>query len=136
MPMLHSYDYAYIQVVPRVERCEFVNAGVILFCRTKRFLAARVYLNEARIQALAPYLSIPLVRTHLELIPRICAGEGPIGQLDRAERFHWLVAPHSTVIQSSPVHSGLCHDPEAALNRLAAEMQALESAPILLRIQE
>lgn len=118
MPTLHSYDYAYIQVVPRVERCEFINAGVILFCRTKRFLAAQIHLDEGRLQALAPYLSIGLVCTHLELIPRICAGEGPIGQLERAERFHWLVAPHSTVIQSSPVHSGLCHDPADALAKL------------------
>lgn len=121
MPTLHSYDYAYIQVVPRVERCESINTGVILFCRTKRFLAAQIHLDEGRLQALAPYLSIDLVRTHLELIPRICAGEGPIGQLDRAERFHWLVAPHSTVIQSSPVHSGLCQEPAAALAKLIAD---------------
>lgn len=118
MPTLHSYDYAYIQVVPRVERCEFINAGVILFCRTKRFLAAQIHLDEALLHALAPYLSIATVRTHLELIPRICAGEGPIGQLDRADRFHWIVAPHSTVIQCSPVHSGLCHDPAATLAKL------------------
>lgn len=118
MATLHSYDYAYIQVVPRVERCEFINAGVILFCRTQRFLAAQIHLDEARLLALAPYLSSATVRTHLELIPRICAGEGPFGQFDRAERFHWLVAPHSTVIQSSPVHSGLCTDPAAALAKL------------------
>ena len=121
MPTLHSYDYAYIQVVPRVERCEFINAGVILFCRTKRFLEARIHLNEGRLQALAPYLPIDTVRTHLALIPRICAGEGPFGQFDRAERFHWLVAPHSTIIQSSPVHSGLCQDPGAALTKLIAD---------------
>ena len=74
MPTLHSYDYAYIHVVPRVERCEFINAGVILFCRTQRFLAAQIHLDEARLHALAPALSIALVRTHLDLIPRICAG--------------------------------------------------------------
>lgn len=118
MPALHSYDYAYIQVTPRVERCEFIQAGVILFCRTKRFLAAEIYLDEGRLFALSPCLSITTVRAHLELIPRICAGEGPFAQFDRAERFHWLVAPHSTVIQSSPVHSGLCQDPAAALTKL------------------
>ncbi|MBX3012613.1 MAG: DUF3037 domain-containing protein [Caldilineaceae bacterium] len=123
MPTLHSYDYAYIQVVPRVERCEFINAGVILFCRTKRFLNAAVQLDEERLRALAPYLSPRLVRTHLELIPRICAGEGPIGQMERAERFHWLVAPHSTIIQSSPVHSGLCSDPAVALATLTEQLQ-------------
>jgi len=123
MPVLHSYDYAYIQVTPRVERCEFIQAGVVLFCRTKRFLAAEIYLNEERLRALAPYLSIDIVRDHLDLIPRICAGEGPFADFDRAERFHWLVAPHSTVIQSSPVHSGLCQDPAAALSKLILDLR-------------
>jgi len=123
MPVLHSYDYAYIQVTPRVERCEFIQAGVILFCRTKRFLAAEIYLNEGRLLALAPYLPIATVRDHLDLIPRICAGEGPLAHFDRAERFHWLVAPHSTVIQSSPVHSGLCQDPAAALTKLILDLR-------------
>ena len=123
MPTLHSYDYAYIQVTPRVERCEFIQAGVILFCRTKRFLAAQLHLEEARLQALASYLSIATVRDHLDLIPRICAGEGPFAAFDRAERFHWLVAPHSTVIQSSPVHSGLCQDPAAALEKLILDLR-------------
>lgn len=128
MPTLHSYDYAYIQVVPRVERCEFINTGVILFCRTRRFLAAQIHLDEARLHALSPSLSTALVRTHLDLIPRICAGEGSIGQLERAERFHWLVAPHSTVIQSSPVHSGLCQEPNAALEQLMAELRGPQAA--------
>ena len=123
MPTLHSYDYAYIQVTPRVERCEFIQAGVILFCRTKRFLAAEIYLVEARLHALAPDLSMATVRDHLDLIPLICAGEGPFAQFDRAERFHWLVAPHSTVIQSSPVHSGLCQDPAAALAKLVVALR-------------
>lgn len=123
MPTLHSYDYAYIQVVPRVERGELINAGVILFCRTQRFLAAQIYLDEARLRALAPYLSLVTVHAHLDLIPRICAGEGPFGQFERAERFHWLVAPHSTVIQASPVHSGLCQDPAAALAKLILDFR-------------
>ena len=122
MPTLSSYDYAYIQVVPRVERCEFINVGVIVLCRTKRFLGAQIALEPTRLLTFAPYLSVETVQAHLELIPRICAGEGPIGQFERTERFHWIVAPHSTVIQCSPVHSGLCHDPAAALEQLVQQM--------------
>ena len=110
--MLHSYDYVYIRVVPRVERGAFINAGMILFCRPKRFLAA-----------FAPKLDPAIVAAQLDLIPRICRGEGPIGALALAERFHWLVAPHSTVIQSSAVHTGLCHDPAAVLETLLASLQ-------------
>lgn len=118
-----TYDYAYIRVVPRVEREEFLNAGVILFCRTQRFLAARITLDEERLSLLAPWLDPATVRTHLDLIPRICAGEGPIGRLGRADAFHWLVHPHSTVIQTSAVHSGLCSDPAAALARLIERLR-------------
>lgn len=120
--MLHSYDYAYIQVVPRVERCEIINAGVILFCRPKRFLDARILLDPQRLAYFAPKLDPATVAVHLDLIPRICRGEGPIGALALAERFHWLVAPHSTVIQCSPVHTGLCHDPAAVLDALLATL--------------
>ncbi|MCL4862008.1 MAG: DUF3037 domain-containing protein [Caldilineaceae bacterium] len=120
--MLSSYEYAFIRITPRVERGEFVNAGVILFCRTERFLAAHIRLDEARLAALAPTLDQAMVRRHLALIPRICAGEGPIGRLGQAEAFHWLVHPHSTVIQTSVVHAGLCHDPAAALAQLAAKL--------------
>lgn len=123
MPTLSSYDYAYIQVVPRVERCEFINAGVIVLCRTKRFLGAKILLDPTRLQTFAPYLALEVVQAHLDLIPRICAGEGPIGQFERTERFHWIVAPHSTVIQCSPVHSGLCQDPASALDQLLQHMQ-------------
>ncbi|MEZ4861026.1 MAG: DUF3037 domain-containing protein [Caldilineaceae bacterium] len=122
MPTLHAYDYAYLQVAPRVERCEFMRAGVILFCRTQRFLATEIALDRGRLAMLAPTLSWTTVQAHLALIPRICNGEGPIGQLDRVERFRWLTAPHSTVIQSSSVYSGLCVDPAAALAHLMAEM--------------
>jgi hypothetical protein len=118
--MLSIYEYAYLRVVPRVEREEFLNAGVILFCRTRRFLAATIALDERRLAALAPTLDPATVRRHLALIPRICAGEGPIGRLGQADAFHWLVHPHSTVIQTSRVHSGLCSDPAAALGRLVA----------------
>jgi hypothetical protein len=114
-----SYDYAVIRVTPRVEREEFLNVGVVLFCRTQRFLAARICLDEARLRMLAPEADVRLIAAHLATIPRICAGQGPIGELGQAEAFHWLVAPHSTIIQASPVHSGLCDDPEEALDRLA-----------------
>ena len=118
MPMLHSYDYAYIRVVPRVEREEFFNTGVILFCRTKRFLEAEIIFRSAYLQVMAPYLNPATVQEHLTLIPRICAGEGPIGKLALAERFRWLVAPHNTVIQCGPVHCGLCSDPATVLAQL------------------
>ena len=116
-----SYDYAIVRVVPRVERGEFVNVGVILFCRTRRFLGARIGLDVARIAALAPQIDIDELNRHLAIIPLVCAGgadAGPIGALPLAERFHWLVAPRSAMIQTSPVHSGLCDTPEAALDEL------------------
>lgn len=117
---LSSYDYAVVRVVPAVEREEFLNAGIILFCRTRRYLAAAIALDERRLATLAPHLDVVQIRHHLDLIPRVCAGDGPIGGLGQAESFHWLVAPHSTIIQTSPVHSGLCHDPATALRRLLA----------------
>lgn len=122
--MLSTYEYAYIRVVPRVEQGEFLNAGVILFCRTRRFLAARIQLDTEVLTRLAPYLDPVTVLAHLELFPRICAGEGPIGQLGQAEAFHWLVAPHSTVIQTSPVHAGLCADPSVTLETLVNKMRS------------
>lgn len=121
MPALHAFDYAVVRVVPRVERGEFVNAGVILFSRTGRFLDARIELDAARLAALAPSLDQDVVRSYLDAIPRICAGgeeAGPIGLLTQSERFHWLVAPRSTIIQTSPVHSGVHGDLEAALVHL------------------
>ena len=117
-----TYDYAYLRVVPRAEVEEFLNAGVILFCREMRFLGARIVFDAQRATALAPWLDVELAQEQLDLITRICAGEGPIGQLGQAEVFHWVVAPHSTVIQASSVHSGLCGDPLAVLERLAATL--------------
>ena len=119
--MTSSFDYALIHVVPRVERGEFINAGVILFCRERRFLEARVALDEARLEVLAPGIDCTEVRRHLAVFPLIAAGSpdaGPIARLDLAGRFHWLVAPRSTIIQTSPVHSGLCTDPRAVLDRI------------------
>jgi hypothetical protein len=121
MPALSSFDYAVVRVVPRVERGEFVNAGVVLFCRTRRFLAARIELDRARLAALAPWLDLEQAERHLAVFSRVAAGGpegGPIGLLPQPDRFHWLVAPRSAMIQTSPVHSGLCDDPEAALEEL------------------
>jgi len=121
MPAQSSYDYAVVRVVPRVERGEFVNAGAILFCRTRRFLGARIALDARRLLALAPALDITEVERHLAVISLVCVGGaagGPIGLLPLSERFHWLVAPRSAMIQTSPVHAGLCDDPAAALDRL------------------
>jgi hypothetical protein len=131
VPALSSFDYAILRVVPRVEREEFVNAGVILFCLERDFLAARVEVNEPRLRALWPGAGIDeieLVRQHLAAIPRICAGSpdgGPIARLSIRERFHWLVAPRSTIIQVSPVHVGLCESPERALDELFRQMVAV-----------
>ncbi|WP_257456809.1 DUF3037 domain-containing protein [Archangium lipolyticum] len=125
MPAHSSFDYAIVRVVPRVEREEFINAGVILYCLTRRFLDARVELDERRLLALAPDIDVELIRGHLEAIPRLCAGgkaAGPIGQLPQKERFHWLVAPRSTMLQTGPVHSGLCQEPAKALEHLMQRM--------------
>lgn len=119
------YDYAVFRVVPRVEREEFVNVGVIVSCPAKHFLAARIELDEQRITALDPSLDVESIRTHLETIPAICLGgpqAGPIGQLSQRERFHWLVAPRSTIIQTSPVHTGSCKDPSEVLEHLVETM--------------
>jgi hypothetical protein len=121
VPGRSSFDYAVIRVVPRVEREEFVNAGVILFCLERDFLSAKVEVAERRLQALWPEIDLELVGQHLAAIPRICAGSpeaGPIARLSLRERFHWLVAPRSTMIQVSPVHAGLCDSPERALAEL------------------
>lgn len=125
MPALSSFDYAILRVVPRVEREECINAGVLLFCLERDFLQARVEVNEPRLRALWPGTDVELVRAHLEAIPRICAGgpdAGPIARLSLRERFHWLVAPRSTIIQVSAVHSGLCESPERALDDLFRQM--------------
>ncbi len=125
MPARSSFDYAIVRVVPRVERDEFVNAGAIVFCRTRRFLGARIELDRPRLAALAPWLDPAEVERHLALIPLVCAGGadgGPIGLLPLADRFHWLVAPRSAMIQASPVHAGLCDDPAAALEEIVAQL--------------
>jgi Protein of unknown function (DUF3037) len=120
-----SYDYAVIRVVPRVDREEFVNVGVIVSCPAKDFLEARIEMDEARLLAFAPQIDMDEVRAHLASIPRICAGgpeAGPIGQLTPRERFYWLVAPRSTIIQTSRVHTGRCTDPVPVSERLLDRM--------------
>jgi hypothetical protein len=120
-----TYDYAVIRVVPRVEREEFVNVGVVVSCPERQFLEARIELDPVRIAALDPALDLDGIRAHLATIPQICAGgqaAGPIGRLSPRERFRWLTAPRSAVIQFSPAHTGRCDDPEALLERLLATM--------------
>ncbi|HET7730988.1 MAG TPA: DUF3037 domain-containing protein [Usitatibacter sp.] len=125
MPDPSTYDYAVIRVVPRVEREEFVNVGVIVSCPQRGFLECRIELAEARVRALDPAVDMDAVRRYLEIIPLICRGgaaAGAIGKLPARERFHWLIAPRSTIIQVSPSHTGRCTDPPALLEHLMATM--------------
>ena len=120
-----SYDYAVIRVVPRVERQEFLNAGVILWCQEQDLLEARVELDEPRLRTFDAAVDLDAVRRHLASFSIICAGgnhAGPIGKLPKRERFDWLVAPRSTIIQTSSVHSGRCHDVSLTLERLLDTM--------------
>jgi hypothetical protein len=120
-----TYDYAIIRVVPKVEREEFVNVGVIVSCPARGFLEARIELDEPRLMALDATLDVATIRAHLATIPLVCTGgeeAGPMGQLSQRERFHWLVAPRSTIIQISPVHTGCCQDPGAVLEHLLDTM--------------
>jgi hypothetical protein len=116
------YSYAIVRVVPRVERGECVNVGVVLFSRERRHLAARIALDRPRVQAFAPDLDLERVERHLATFLAICEGRasdgGPLADLPPAERFHWLVAPRSTVIQTSPAHAGQTADLAAELDRL------------------
>jgi hypothetical protein len=110
-PRIASFDYAVLRVVPRVEREEFVNVGVIVFCLEKRLLEARVHVDAARLEALWPGIDVETVRQHVHAVERICAGDataGAIALLSQRERFHWLIAPRSTMIQTSAVHTGIC----------------------------
>jgi hypothetical protein len=119
------FEYALLRVVPRVERGEFVNAGVVLYCQEKRFLEAAIDLDPERLRVLDPRLDPEIVRAHLEAARRVCAGgpgAGPIGLLPPVQRFGWLVAPRSTVVQPGPVHTGLAEDPRGALDHLLETM--------------
>jgi hypothetical protein len=121
----YAYDYAIIRVVPRVERGECVNVGVILSCPECNFLDAHIELDAARVLALDPGLDLEATRAHLDMIPLICRGgsqAGELGAMPQRGRFHWLVSPRSTVIQMSAVHTGRTADPAAALEKLIAAM--------------
>ena len=121
MPANNSFDYAVLRVVPNAERGEFLNVGVVMHCPALAYLGVRVHLDDQRLCALWPGQDLTPVREHVEAFTRICAAEpkaGPIAQLSRRERFHWMVAPRSTVIQVSPVHTGLCDEPRATLEEL------------------
>jgi hypothetical protein len=125
VPGREPFQYAALRIVPRVERGEAVNAGVVLFCRPLRFLGARTQLDEALLHALAPDCDPSAVRAALADIERIAAGDpagGPIAALEPSERFHWIVAPSSTIVQPGPVHTGLTADPAAELERLFAQL--------------
>ena len=125
MRALRTYDYAVVRVVPRVERGEFVNAGIILSCDVERILQARIELDEPALLAIDAHVDMDLVRSTLAAIPTICRGgegAGDIGKMSARERFHWLVAPRSTIVQTSPVHTGRCADPDAALEHLMHTM--------------
>lgn len=122
MPTPASYEYAWLRVVPHVETGEFVNVGVILFCRAMRFMDLRIRCNRSRVAALAPHMDLDELERQLAILPALVAGRGPVGSLGAAEVFHWIVAPHSTVLQASPVHAGITSDPAAALERLAATL--------------
>lgn len=121
MPTPASFDYAILRVVPRVERQEFINAGVVVFCLEKRYLAARIRLDAARMKALWPDADVELAQEHLKAVQRICDGDpaaGPIAKLSQRERFHWIISPRSTIIQPSPVHTGVCDATDGLLDRL------------------
>jgi hypothetical protein len=127
----HTYDYAIVRVVPRVERGECVNAGIILSCDVERFLEASIELDERALLALDPTVDLDLIRRTLAAIPAVCAGgadAGAIGRLSARERFHWLVAARSTMVQTSAVHTGRCSDLNSALGHLMATMVRRQSA--------
>ena len=134
MPAPRTYDYAIVRVVPRVERGEFVNVGVIVCCAPDGYLQARFEIDEARLRALDPTLDIDSIRSSLAAIPAICAGgtnAGALGQLSLRERFDWLVAPRSASIQVSPVHTGRAVDLDAAMEKLVASLVRRPSPPPL-----
>ncbi len=125
MPTSASFDYATLRVVPRVERQEFVNIGVIVLCREQKFLAAKVHLDEPRLRALYPAIDLEAVRLHADAVVRIAEGDpaaGPIARLSQSERFHWLTSPRSTILQPSPVHTGLCNDTSELITRLHTQL--------------
>jgi len=124
VPSPASFDYAILRVMPRVERQEFINAGVVAFCLERRYLAARIHLDAERLKALWPEADVELAQEHLEAVRRICEGDpaaGPIAMLPQRERFHWITSPRSTIIQPSPVHTGVCDETDGLVDRMAKQ---------------
>jgi Protein of unknown function (DUF3037) len=124
-PVASTYDYAVVRVVPRVERGEFINVGVIVCCATQGYLEARIEFDPARLLMLDPLADVETITANLSSIPIICAGgaaAGPIGRLSVRERFDWLVAPRSTIIQTAAVHMGRCDRLDSALEHLLDTM--------------
>ena len=125
MPGKHVFEYAVVRVVPRVEREEFVNAGIVLFCKQQRYLKTAFQLNRERLLALSPDLDIAEIEAYLQAFEKISQGAkdgGPIAQLDLPSRFRWLTATRSTVVQSSKIHPGLCDDLDAAKEKLFQQL--------------
>ena len=122
--MTEIFEYALIRVVPRIERGEAINAGVIVYSQAYRYLCARIQLEESRLLAVDPAVDLDAVRAALSAIAKACT-EGPLAGLSLGERFRWLTAPRSTIVQPGPVHSGLTNDPEAELSRLFAALVAV-----------
>jgi hypothetical protein len=125
VPPGSAFEYALIRIVPRIERGECMNAGVVLLCRNRRFLDARLHIDHARLAAFAPDLDLPAIEEQLEHLALTCKGgadAGPIGELPLYERFRWITAPRSTIVQPSPVHCGLCEDPRETLEALFTKL--------------
>lgn len=116
-----AFSYAIVRVMPSVERGETINVGVVLYARQHKFLDARIELDEAKLRSIAPNANVATVNEHLTAFARVAKGDanaGPMAALEQSERFGWLVAPASTIIQTSPVHTGLCDEPQRALDEL------------------
>lgn len=123
--MSEVFQYALLRVIPSLDRGEAINVGVVVHARRLQFLAVATHVDEARLRALAPELDVAALRAHLDGLQRVAAGDpqaGAVAALDRSERFHWLVAPSSTIVQAGPVHTGLCDEPHRLLERLLNDL--------------
>ncbi len=122
--MSEAFQYTLLQLVPDIERNERLNVGIVLFCRRSRFLNARTHVDAAKLGVLARGIDPDEVRRHLEVLEQVAAGTGnhPVARLDQSERFHWLAAPASTIVQPTPVHTGLTDDPHETLQRLYVDL--------------
>lgn len=132
MPANHSFEYAIIRLVPQVEREEFLNVGVILYCRDHKYLGMKFALDEKRLHAMFPKADLKDINNHLQSFENITNGEpagGPIAALDLAGRFRWLTAKRSTVVQLSAVHPGICENPEGTLNKLFEQLVLVSQLP-------